>query len=83
VFKKYFNKMYADASSLNRQNILSCLQNSKYQSLLDVGCSDGEWTNTLRTFTGVSKCFGIDSNQEDCLKAKNLGIQVICQDLGT
>lgn len=60
MLKFFLKKMFSNAMSLNKKNILNLLEEDKDAKILDLGCDDGLWTLKLAKKIGSSNIYGID-----------------------
>lgn len=74
--KQCFIKMFDNAMSLNKKNILDFLEKNEDVKFLDLGCDEGTWTINLAKKIGTRNVYGIDIIDEK-LKIANLkGIKI-------
>lgn len=80
MIKSYLNRIYSDALSHNDRNVVEAIKRyGPFDTLLDVGCWDGEKTMQYASAAKAKKIFGIEPVQEPAEVAKKLGIAVsIC-----
>lgn len=74
--------MYDNASELNRGNILGLVRRAGGGSLLDLGCDDGVWTQTMARAVGASEVHGVELVEEAAQSAERNGVEVVRADLG-
>ena len=83
MLKKVFGDLWFKAYRANEDNILELLEPNASARLLDVGCSDGEWTLKCSSRIGTTLVSGVEVVQEQIEKAKARNIDVRNADLNT
>ncbi|HEX7155404.1 MAG TPA: class I SAM-dependent methyltransferase [Thermoanaerobaculia bacterium] len=75
---KFLNGLYAEASALNRRNIIGLVRDAGATggALMDLGCDDGVWTMELARACGAKRVYGVELVDEQAAKASALGIEV-------
>jgi SAM-dependent methyltransferase len=74
--KDYLAKMYGKAMIFNDRLIMKSLNtNGPFESILDVGCWDGEKTIDYAKACGAKKIYGIEVVEEASDKARKQGVQ--------
>lgn len=58
--KNLLNNLYNRAMDLNKENILSFIDENPNSHILDLGCDDGEWTCFLGDKAGSNNLHGIE-----------------------
>ena len=85
MLKKFFTKMYENASEMNRRNLISLASRSGdgkgVKRLMDLGCDDGTWTRRLGEAIGAEEVHGVEVIEEQARRAKAQGVQVYTIDL--
>lgn len=78
MLKRYFEKLYAAAAEMNRQNIIALASRDRrtIASVMDLGCDDGAWTRRLANAVGASKLHGVELVEEQAAKAERAGVRV-------
>jgi ubiquinone/menaquinone biosynthesis C-methylase UbiE len=74
-------KMFEKAIILNKNNIISLLENNPNAKLLDLGCDNGDWSIVLAKHVGTKKVYGIDIIHKELITAKKNGLIVKKSDL--
>lgn len=83
MLKRIFKKMFSDAISLNKKNILDFLEENKDAKVLDLGCDDGLWTLELAKKIGSTNIYGVDVIDKRLEIAKKSGIVTKNSDLNS
>ncbi|MCK9582977.1 MAG: class I SAM-dependent methyltransferase [Endomicrobiales bacterium] len=78
LFTKYSNRPLGDHKIIK---ILKFFDGKKFDSFLDVGCSDGCLTEVIAKKIGAKNIYGIDISKEAVEKAKARGIDAVCADM--
>ncbi len=81
MLKNVFADLYADASALNKRNILELMRDRQYPTLCDLGCDDGEWTKEVVLSARSNRVSGIEIVTERARIARSNGVQVVIADL--
>ena len=85
MLKKFFTKMYENASEMNRRNLISLARRAGggkgVKRLMDLGCDDGTWTRRLGEAVGAEEIHGVEVVEEQARRAKAQGVQVYTIDL--
>ncbi len=76
MIKKYLNRIYNSALSLNYQNVYSVVRKTgPHKTILDVGCWDGQITKVYGELAHAENIYGIEPVTEYAEKANILGIK--------
>lgn len=81
MLKDLFIRLWKDAYTINKQNILNLADKNPNAKILDLGCDDGVWTIQLVEKIGSRQIFGLDLVEEQLVKASQKGILVQKGDL--
>jgi len=79
--KNFFLSLVNKAHELNHANILSLLERNADAALLDLGCSDGNWTMAVAQKIGTNDIHGIEIYGNNAKIANSKGIRVYQGDL--
>jgi len=77
--EKMRKKKYAD----RLQKILMLLSGSRFDKLLDLGCSDGHFSLLIKEASSAKQAFGVDINYNSVKSALERGVQAVQLDLNT
>jgi SAM-dependent methyltransferase len=77
------DRLWADAEAAYRREILAALRSDSTVRLLDVGCEDGAWTETVRRRLGIpaEQVSGLEIEPELAARARARGFDVRTADL--
>jgi len=81
MLKKFLSRMYENAATLNRKNILSALEKNSDARFLDMGCNDGIWSLELAGKIGAKEVFGVEIVEESVIQAEQKGIKALRENL--
>ncbi len=79
--KAFFTRMYENAAQLNRENLARLATQAGGDSLLDLGCDDGQWTLKLARAIGAKDVHGVEIVDEAAAAAESVGVRVVRADL--
>jgi len=79
--KNFFKRMYSNATTLNRKNILSLFIKHKNAKFLDLGCDDGKLSNILGRKIGTENISGVEIVESRIEQAVKNGLEVYNFDL--
>jgi len=79
--KRILQQMWDTAVAVNKRNILSLISKNENARILDLGCSNGDWTISLANKLGTQHIAGIEIVDEDVRKSLNKGIDCLKSDL--
>lgn len=74
--KKFFEKMYSNATRLNHKNIFNLFERNEVAHFLDLGCDDGVLTLQMAKKIGTTNISGVEIVPERILQAEGKGISV-------
>jgi trans-aconitate methyltransferase len=76
-------RLWADADAAYRARLVASLPTDPSLTLLDVGCDDGGWTDTLRQKLGIppAQVFGLEIVDERAEAARSRGFDIRSGDL--
>jgi 16S rRNA A1518/A1519 N6-dimethyltransferase RsmA/KsgA/DIM1 with predicted DNA glycosylase/AP lyase activity len=63
------------------EEMLKCANLSKDDVLLDLGCGDGRIIKTAKKHFHVRTAIGVEINNDLCLEARDLDVEVVCGDM--
>ena len=81
MLKSTTTKFWSDCINKNFSNILKLLEKQPNAKLLDLGCSDGDWTIKVATRIGTTRIYGIDIDSKATKRAVEKGIMAITGNL--
>jgi len=81
MLKRYFRYLRSAASKMYQADILDLLEPNPDAFLLDVGCDDGQWTESLVSKIGCRNVIGMDVVDHALLKAKMKSVEVVKSDV--
>ena len=81
MLKRYFRYLRSAASKMYQADILDLLEPNPDALLLDVGCDDGKWTESLLSKIGCRSVIGIDVVDQALLEAKKKCMEVVKSDV--
>jgi SAM-dependent methyltransferase len=79
--KKYFQKLYYNASCQNYKNITDLLENNYNANYLDVGCDDGDISMKFAKAINTRNIYGIEIIKKRAMLAEKHGIKTAVSDL--
>ncbi|MFC1541791.1 class I SAM-dependent methyltransferase, partial [Candidatus Latescibacterota bacterium] len=79
--KQFLEKMWNNSMSLNKKNILRCLDKNAEAKLLDLGCDSGEWTLSLAEKISTRRIYGIEIVETAVVQSLEKGIECKKTDL--
>lgn len=82
MLRRYLESMFSEAMRLNRDQILRSLPR-KTETLLDLGCDDGEWTLQVKAHANAMHACGLEIVESRAETARSRGIETVVADLGS
>lgn len=81
MLKRYFRYLRSAAARMYQADILDLIEPNPEAFLLDVGCDDGKWTESLSSKIGCRNVIGIDVVDQSLLEAKKKRMEVVKSDV--
>jgi SAM-dependent methyltransferase len=82
MVRSLLQRIYENADSLNRKNILDLVRDLRPQVLLDLGCDEGSWTCDVAEAAGAHRMSGVEIVESRAQLAAQKKISVTIADLG-
>jgi ubiquinone/menaquinone biosynthesis C-methylase UbiE len=80
-FRKYTLSIAEQSWKLNDRNVLSYLRPATHDTVLDVGCGNGDQTINWNEKIGSQDLIGVEISREAAKEARKRGVQVVICDL--
>ena len=81
MIKRYLERMFIRAATLNNENISNMFENNPKARFLDLGCDDGRLTKIMAKSVGTKDIFGVEIDDSKIILAKINGVTVRKNDL--